>query len=82
MPHGYISDSVLSDRSTYDNATFSSFGVTPGTYVWTWGTGANQNFTLKVGTVAVPESGSTLGLSLVALSGLFGLSRFRSSVSA
>ena len=32
---------------TFNNATFASLGVTPGTYVWTWGTGlANQNFTL------------------------------------
>src|SRR5205814_4697154 len=23
-------------------------GVTPGTYVWRWGTGANQNFTLQI----------------------------------
>jgi len=47
VPSGYISGSALSDSSTYDNATFSSLGVTPGTYVWTWGAGANQNFTLR-----------------------------------
>lgn len=78
VPHGYVSDTVLSDRSTYDNATFTSLGVTPGTYVWTWGTGANQNFTLKVGGARVPDAGSTFRLLLVAVSGVFGASRLRS----
>jgi hypothetical protein len=49
VPHGYASDSPLSDTATYDDATFSSLGATPGTYKWTWGTGANQNFTLVIG---------------------------------
>jgi hypothetical protein len=70
VPLGYTSGSALSDSSTYDNATFASLGVTPGTYVWTWGAGANQNFTLRIGTV-VPEGGSTIGLLLVALAALF-----------
>jgi len=48
VPHGYISGQVLSDSSTYNNATFSSLGVTPGTYVWTWGPGADQKFTLEI----------------------------------
>ena len=61
---------------TFNNETFSTLGVIPGTYVWTWGTGVNQNFTLQIG--AVPDAGSTLGLLLVAASGLFALSRFRS----
>src|SRR5438477_10144137 len=26
-----------------------TLGVTPGTYVWKWGSGANQNFTLQIG---------------------------------
>jgi protein with PEP-CTERM/exosortase system signal len=82
VPHGYMSGAALSDSAIYHNATFSSLGVAPGTYEWTWGTGPNQNFTLQVGTVTVPESGSTLGLLLIAVSGLFGLNRFRSSVSA
>jgi len=50
VPVGYVSDTALSDSATYDSATFRSLGVTPGTYVWTWGDGgANQNFTLQVG---------------------------------
>jgi hypothetical protein len=65
VPDGYMSGSALSDTSTYNNATFSSLGVTPGTYEWTWGTGgANQNFTLQIGpAAAVPEPASVLLLA-------------------
>ena len=48
VPTGYVSGTPLSDSATYNNATLASLGVTPGTYVWKWGTGANQNFTLKI----------------------------------
>ena len=55
VPSGYVSDSALSDTATYTGQTFSSLGVTPGTYEWKWGTGGpNQTFTLEIGT-AVPE---------------------------
>jgi hypothetical protein len=49
VPAGYSSDSPLNSTSTYDGATFATLGATPGTYVWTWGSGANQSFTLKIG---------------------------------
>ena len=49
VPTGYVSGTALLSSSTYNNATFASLGVTPGTYVWSWGTGANQNFTLQIG---------------------------------
>jgi hypothetical protein len=68
VPRGYVSDSPLSDTSTYNNQTFSSLGVTPGTYKWTWGDGANQNFTLVIGT-AVPEP-STWAMMLLGFAGL------------
>ncbi len=58
VPRGYVSGSALSGSSTYDNQTFSSLGVTPGTYVWTWSSGS---FTLDIPGAAVPEP-SSLGL--------------------
>ncbi len=54
VPGGYVSNNPLSDTSTYLNQTFSSLGVTPGTYVWSWGTGPNQNFTLHIGLLGAP----------------------------
>jgi hypothetical protein len=59
-----MSGSPLSDTSTYDNATFASLGVTPGTYEWTWGAGVNQNFTLNA---AVPVPGPIVGAGLPGL---------------
>lgn len=54
VPIGYVSGTALSDTSTYNNQTFSSLGVTPGIYEWTWGNGADQNFTLKIVATTVP----------------------------
>jgi hypothetical protein len=58
---------------TFNNATFASLGLTPGTYVLTWGAGANQNFTLLIG--SVPDGGSTVSLLGCALLGLAALWR-------
>jgi hypothetical protein len=71
VPAGYVFDSLLSDTSTYLNQTFATLGVTPGTYVWTWGTGAHADtFTLEIGAVpAIPEPASLAVLS-IALAGL------------
>jgi hypothetical protein len=73
VPQDYVSGNPLSDTSTYDNATFSSLGAIPGTYVWTWGSGAHaDSFTLEIGTAApVPEPSSLAllggGLGLLGL---------------
>jgi hypothetical protein len=76
VPHGYVSNTALSDSMTFDNATFASLGVTPGTYVWSWGTGLpNQNFTLIIGGAGVPDGGSTVSLLGFALLGLAALRR-------
>ncbi|MBV9008433.1 MAG: VPDSG-CTERM sorting domain-containing protein [Verrucomicrobia bacterium] len=77
VPAGYVSGAPLVDSSTYDNATFASLGVTLGTYEWTWGTGANQNFTLQIGPAKVPDSGSTFALLSLGLAALLARSRLR-----
>jgi len=49
-------------------------GLTPGTYVWTWGTGLeNQNFTLVIGG-SVPDGGTTVMLLGMAF-GALGMAR-------
>jgi hypothetical protein len=78
VPLGYTSNGSLSDISTYNNASFSSLGVTPGTYDWTWGNGANQTFTLQIGPAGVPDQGSTISLLLPGLAALFSAIRLRS----
>ena len=76
VPQGYVSGAALSDSMTFNNATFASLGVTPGTYVWTWGTGLeNQNFTLVIGGAGVPDGGSTVSLLGFGLLGLATLRR-------
>jgi|SRR5665213_1041643 len=68
VPSNYVSGDPLSDTSTFTGQTFSTLGVTPGTYEWTWGTGTNQNFTLVIGS-AVPEP-STWAMMLLGFAGL------------
>jgi hypothetical protein len=78
VPHGYVSNAALADSMTFNNATFASLFVTPGTYVWTWGTGANQRFTLQIGSVGVPgvtDGGPTVSLLGFALLGLAAVRR-------
>lgn len=67
VPTGYLSASALSNTSTFASASFTSLGVTPGSYVWTWGTGAEQSFTLNI--VEVPKIDAPEPAAL----GMFGL---------
>ena len=75
VPLGYISGNALTDSATWNNATFARLGLTPGTYVWSWGAGPNQNFTLIIGGAGVPDGGSTASLLGCALIGLAALRR-------
>jgi hypothetical protein len=71
VPVGYTSGSSLFGRATWVGSSFTSLGVIPDTYVWTWGTGATaDSFTLRVGqteTPPIPEPGT---FGLFALTGL------------
>jgi hypothetical protein len=78
VPVGYVSGTALSNSATYNNLTLRAPVVTPGTYVWTWGDGADQNFTLQIGPVGVPgvpDGGSTVSLLGFALLGVAALRR-------
>ena len=76
VPQGYVSNTALSNSMTFNSATLDSLGVTPGTYVWSWGTGLpNQNFTLIIGGAGVPDGGSTVSLLGYGLLGLAALRR-------
>ena len=65
VPRGYVSGDFLSNSATYSGKTFATLGVTPGTYVWTWGTGANQNFTLEIPPTPGPPVVSTSPATLI-----------------
>jgi VPDSG-CTERM motif len=80
VPDNYVSGTALSDSATYNNVTLVTLFVTPGTYVWTWGDGADQRFTLQIGSVgvpppAVPDGGATVSLLGFALLGLAAVRR-------
>jgi hypothetical protein len=76
VPEGYVSGDPLSGSSTYDDATFSSLGFTPGYYVWSWGDG--DSLTLSVGTVSPtpePTAFALFGPGILGLAGLIGVQR-------
>jgi hypothetical protein len=75
VPRGYVSGASLSSSATWGNTDFTSLAVTPGTYEWTWGSGADaDSFTLQIGAASdVPEPTSLLLLT----TGMLALGVFR-----
>ena len=54
---GYVSGSALASSATWNGQTLASLGLTPGTYTWTWGAGANaDSYTLYIGTAPPVQS--------------------------
>ncbi len=71
LPAGYSSGAPLSSSMTFAGETFASLGVTPGTYTWTWGSGANaDSVVVQVGNVAAVPGPSTLTLLAAGAAGL------------
>jgi hypothetical protein len=74
VPLGYVSGASLgTSTATWSGATIASLGLTPGDYVWTWGSGTSaDSFTLDIvsgGMPAAPEPG-TWTMMLLGLAGL------------
>jgi hypothetical protein len=69
VPAHYVSDSAVSDSATWDNSTFASLGLKPGTYRLAWGNTPNQSFTVVVQAPGVPEPPSLalLGAGLLGM---------------
>jgi hypothetical protein len=50
VPAGYTSGTIISAFMTYNSTTLATLGLTPGTYVYSWGTGPNYStLTLIIG---------------------------------
>ncbi len=61
LPMGYVSGTAVSGMSTWNNKSFVSLGVTPGNYVWTWGSGNTaDSLVLNIGMAPVPEPGAAV----------------------
>ena len=69
VPQGYVSGTGLSSSATY-SGTLASLGTTPGTYTWTWDSGANS-FVVEIPTTPTPEPGSFLLIGIGLLAGLW-----------
>ena len=53
VPQGYVSGTSLSGSASYAG-TITSLGLMPGTYTWTWNSGANS-YVLVIPMATVPE---------------------------
>jgi len=71
VPPGYVSEAALAGSATFTGQTFLTLGITPGTYEWTWGSGASaDSYTLNVGAVPIPAAVWLFGSGLLGLVGV------------
>lgn len=68
VPSSYASGTALgTSTATWDNTSLAALGVTVGSYIWNWGSGASaDSFTLNISDAPVPEPASwaLLGVGL------------------
>lgn len=70
VPLGYVSGDPISGSSTWSGTTIAGLGLVTGTYVFTWGSGADaDSLTLNIGGSAPPPSTYTIGGSISGLTG-------------
>jgi hypothetical protein len=70
LPIGYVSGSFLKGTSTYSGQTVSSLGLTPGTYVYTWGSGSSaDSFAVNISPVPEPATLTLLGIGIAGMAG-------------
>ncbi len=70
VPSDYVSGAPLLDSAIWTGSSFTSLGITPGTYVYSWGSGPTAStFTIIAESTAVPEPAPSfvLVLGIVAL---------------
>jgi hypothetical protein len=48
VPDGYVSGTTISGSTTYQGTTFAGLGLSGGTYIWAWGSGANASSLVMV----------------------------------
>ena len=68
VPKGFVSGGSLFGTATYDNATFASLELTPGTYTYTWNMPGDSLVIIIGGTstpVPEPASLAVLGVGIV-----------------
>src|SRR3954447_1387336 len=72
VPTGYVSGAPLSTTSTYAGQTIAGLGLTLGSYVYSFGSGADADtFTVNIGAVPEPASLTLLGAAVVGFSAVY-----------
>ena len=70
VPQGYVSGTSLSAMDTYTGQSFSSLGLTPGTYTYTW---SSDFLTVQIGPTSVPEPSAAILAGIGAVSVVAGV---------
>jgi hypothetical protein len=60
VPTSYISKTQIDGTATWNSTSFTSLGITPGIYTWTYGSGSSAgSLVLQIGPVPTPTPTST-----------------------